>query len=144
MRHRTTLAIGSVILTLGALALTASRRSAAFGIECGSLGLPDGQVLIRIPADPTGLRVDITTAASVLRPDGQQRTTLRVRAGTDSLSCDATDPSSFILDLSRVSVSTVQLAIEMPRTLTFEARSVGELPRGSMELAPTAAGSFSW
>jgi hypothetical protein len=144
MRNRTNLAIGSVILTLTALALTASRRSAAFSLECGSLGLPDGQVLIRIPADPSGLRLDITTAPARFVPDGRETTTLRVRAGTDSLSCYATDPSSFILDLSRVPASTVQLAIEMPRALTFEAKGAGGLPRGSMELAPTASGSFTW
>jgi hypothetical protein len=144
MRNRTTLAIASVFLTFGALALTASREPVQLSLGCGTLGLPDGQVLIRIPKDPTGLRVEITTAPAQLVPDGRERTTLRVRAGTDSLSCYATDPSSFILDLSRVSPSTVHLAIEMPRALTFEARGVGDLPRGSMELAPTASGSFTW
>ena len=144
MRNRTTLAIGSVILTLSALALTAGRQSTAFSLECGSLGLPERQVLIRLPADPTGLRVDITTAPAPLVPNSREMTTIRVRVGTDSLACYATDPSSFILDLSRVPASTVQLAIEMPRALTFEATGAGGLPRGSMELAPTASGSFTW
>jgi hypothetical protein len=144
MRNRATLAIGSIILALSAFALTGSRRPAGFSLECGSLGLPDGQVLLRIPADPAGLRVDITTAPAQLAPDGRVRTTLRVRAGTDSLSCYATDPSSFILDLSQLPASTVHLAIEMPRTLTFEAQGAGGRARGSMELAPTASGSFTW
>jgi hypothetical protein len=144
MRNRITFATGSVILTLGALALSASRRPAAFSLECGSLGLPDGQVLIRIPADPTGLRVDITTTPAPLVSNVAPRTTLRVRAGTDSLSCYSTGPSSFILDLSHVPASTVQLAIDMPRVTTFEAKDARDLARGTMELAPTASGSFTW
>ena len=144
MRTRPTLALVSLALPLGTLALIAGRQAPPFSLECGSLGLPNGQVLIRIPADATGLRVDITTAPAERDTSGDSRTTVRVRAGTDSLSCYSTGPSSFILDLTRVPASTVQLSIAMPQTATFEAKDSRDMPRGSMELAPTASGSFTW
>jgi hypothetical protein len=144
MRKKAAVAIGSALLTLTVLTITASRRTRPLSIECGTLGLPERQVLIHIPTNPAGLRVDITTASAPPRADGSQWTTLRVRAGTDSLSCEATDPASFILDLSRVPVSAVDLAIETDRSIALEAKGAEGLARGSMELAPSATGTFTW
>lgn len=144
MRKQAAALLTVTVLTLTVFAITASRRTPRFGIECGSLGLPERQVLIRIPTDAAGLRVEITTATSLPRADGRQWTTLRARAGTDSLSCEASDPASFILDLSHASGPSVHLAIETDQPIALEARSLGDIPRGRMELGPTASGSFTW
>jgi hypothetical protein len=143
MRKRA-IAISSTLLTLSVLAVSASPITQHFGIECGSLGLPDRQILIRIPSNPAGLRLDVTTAPALPRSDGTYWTSLRVRAGTDSLSCEATEPGSFILDLRQVSATPVRPAIATDRTIALEAETAEGLPRGSMELGPSATGTFTW
>ena len=144
MRGKTVATLALAILSPGLLLGLARRTATPMAIECGSLDLPKRHVLIRIPANPAGLTVNVTVAPASARPDGSHWTTLRAQAGGDSLSCHASDPASFILDLTEATGASVRLAVETDQDIEFRAlTSTGEA-RGGMGLAPGASGIFRW
>jgi hypothetical protein len=146
MSHRLTTTLCALSLMAGTLTVTGWQSAdTPVRIECGGVATAPAHITIFAPTPRTpAFRLDVTVEPAGPREDGRSWTTLRATVGTDTLSCEAPEPASFVLDLVNVQVPHATLAISGVLPVELDAFAPGGLPAGVLTLGPGTVGSLEW